>query len=97
MTLDIFLQQVPDGDGACGYEFIAPLDDGGRLDAAAWRANRARCTVRERGNERDFGCVLGCGTRAARLAAASAFGTWHTDSKQNTFETQTWYILDCSE
>lgn len=38
--------QAPDGDPECGYEFIAPLDGQGRLDAAAWRASRARCTVR---------------------------------------------------
>ena len=36
----------PGGSSDCGYEFIAPLDAKGRLDAEAWRANRARCTVR---------------------------------------------------
>lgn len=29
-----------------GYEFVAPLDDTGHLDAAEWRANRERCRVR---------------------------------------------------
>jgi hypothetical protein len=38
--------QFPDGNSDCGYEFIAPLDNKGRLDPGAWRAHRARCTVR---------------------------------------------------
>jgi len=29
-----------------GYEFVAPLDDAGYLDAAEWRAKRERCKVR---------------------------------------------------
>lgn len=36
----------PDGDPACGYEFRAPLDAGGRLDAEAFRRDRKACTVR---------------------------------------------------
>ena len=28
-----------------GYEFVAPLDDSGKIDVDAWRKNRAACTV----------------------------------------------------
>lgn len=35
----------PDGDPARGYTIVAPLDAEGRLDAAAWRDVRERCTV----------------------------------------------------
>jgi hypothetical protein len=38
--------QFPEGSSDCGYEFIAPLDDQGRLDVGAWQKSRARCTVR---------------------------------------------------
>jgi len=36
----------PDGATDCGYEFVAPLDEQGHLDATAWKENRDRCTVR---------------------------------------------------
>lgn len=36
----------PDGSARHGYEFVAPLDDAGHLDAAGWRAARDRCRVR---------------------------------------------------
>lgn len=36
----------PSGNPECGYEFIAPLDAKGLLDAVAWPAVRSRCTVR---------------------------------------------------
>lgn len=36
----------PDGSSAHGYEFVAPLDNDGRLDAAAWKAVKDRCRVR---------------------------------------------------
>ena len=35
----------PDGSRAHGYEFIAPLDTDGLLEAGAWRDNRDRCIV----------------------------------------------------
>ena len=38
--------EVPYGNPACGYEFKAPLDAAGRLDAAAWSKVRTECTVR---------------------------------------------------
>ncbi len=38
--------EFPDGSRERGYEFVAPLDPQGRLDAAEWRAQRERCRVR---------------------------------------------------
>jgi len=38
-------KEAPDGDPSHGYVFVAPLDAGGHLDASAWKADRARCTV----------------------------------------------------
>lgn len=39
-------KETPEGDPACGYEFVVPLDNEGHFDAAEWRKNRAACTVR---------------------------------------------------
>ncbi len=39
-------QDAPEGDRRHGYEFIAPLDRYGHLDAAEWNAERDRCGVR---------------------------------------------------
>jgi hypothetical protein len=39
-------KEYPDGNAGCGYEFVAPLDRGGHLDADAWPKVRASCTVR---------------------------------------------------
>ncbi len=36
----------PSGSHDRGYDFIAPLDDQGHLDAIEWKANRDRCRVR---------------------------------------------------
>lgn len=38
--------EFPAGSRERGYEFIAPLDDAGYLDAAEWRASRERCRVK---------------------------------------------------
>lgn len=35
----------PDGDRRHGYEFVAPLDDRGRLNLQSWNQARERCTV----------------------------------------------------
>jgi hypothetical protein len=37
---------TPDGDRRHGYEFIAPLDRNGHLDAIEWTVKRDRCCVR---------------------------------------------------
>lgn len=35
----------PDGSAAYGYEFVAPLDEKGHIDLAAWRETRGKCIV----------------------------------------------------
>ena len=37
----------PDGDPGQGYEFVAPLNEKGQIDAHAWRKAREACTVRQ--------------------------------------------------
>ena len=37
---------IPQGDPACGYELVLPLDRSGLLDADEWRQHKAACTVR---------------------------------------------------
>ena len=44
---------APEGDRRCGYEFIAPLDATGRLDAAAWPRDKGKCTVRRFWTDQD--------------------------------------------
>lgn len=39
-------QDAPEGNRRYGYEFIAPLDRHGHLNAAEWNAKRDRCGVR---------------------------------------------------
>jgi hypothetical protein len=39
-------RDFPQGDPRHGYEFIAPLDRNGHLDAGAWASERQQCTVR---------------------------------------------------
>jgi hypothetical protein len=42
----------PEGSSGIGYEFVAPLDRDGRIEAAAWREHRALCrAVRFRPDE----------------------------------------------
>ncbi len=36
----------PSGSRGHGYDFIAPLDDDGHLNAAEWRKERSRCRVK---------------------------------------------------
>jgi hypothetical protein len=44
----------PEGSPAIGYEFAAPLDAGGKIDAAEWHTRRANCrVVRFRPDEAD--------------------------------------------
>jgi hypothetical protein len=35
----------PSGSTVHGYEFVAPLNERGKIDPEMWRANRDRCTV----------------------------------------------------
>jgi hypothetical protein len=46
--------EFPNGSAYHGYEFVAPLDAEGFIDAEAWRTQRERCTVRRFwGSEQD--------------------------------------------
>ncbi len=36
----------PVGSPLHGYEFIAPLDDAGKIDAGVWRSDRSACRVK---------------------------------------------------
>jgi hypothetical protein len=38
--------RFPSGSSERGYDFIAPLDEAGRIDPQAWKALRDRCRVR---------------------------------------------------
>ena len=39
-------KDYPNGSSHHGYEFAAPLDNEGNLDAAEWRTSRERCRVK---------------------------------------------------
>jgi len=39
-------KQFPQGSNRHGYEFVAPLDAEGHIDAAQWRTHRENCRVR---------------------------------------------------
>jgi hypothetical protein len=50
----------PEGDRQIGYEFTAPLDGQGHIDAAQWRNERDHCRVRRfrPGEEDDIGHLV---------------------------------------
>jgi len=39
-------REMPQGDPSRGYEFVAPLNAQGHLDAEEWRREKKRCAVR---------------------------------------------------
>lgn len=39
-------EEFPEGSATRGYEFIAPLDEKGHIDADLWRKYKTRCRVR---------------------------------------------------
>lgn len=39
-------KEYPNGSSLHGYEFVAPIDQNGHLDAEEWRAEKDKCTVR---------------------------------------------------
>lgn len=39
-------KEFPSGSARHGYEFVAPLDDNGNIDAESWRQHREHCGVR---------------------------------------------------
>ncbi|ESR26467.1 hypothetical protein [Lutibaculum baratangense] len=50
----------PHGSSRHGYEFVAPLDQEGKIDAGAWRKARDRCRVRRfwAGEQDDLGHLV---------------------------------------
>ncbi len=38
--------KFPSGSAQHGYEFVAPLNDEGHIDATSWKKHRAQCRVR---------------------------------------------------
>ena len=52
-------KDFPQGSSRHGYEFVAPLDHEGHIDAALWRKNRERCGVRRFwGDEEEHGRLM---------------------------------------
>ncbi|WP_289032391.1 hypothetical protein [uncultured Roseibium sp.] len=50
----------PNGSAQHGYEFTAPLDDGGHIDAGLWKKERDHCRVRRfwGGEEEEIGHLV---------------------------------------
>jgi len=53
-------KEHPNGSSQHGYEFTAPLDDTGHIDATAWKKVREHCRVRRfwGGEEEDIGHLV---------------------------------------
>ncbi|MBD8892902.1 hypothetical protein [Roseibium litorale] len=53
-------KEFPNGSAQHGYEFTAPLDDTGHIDATAWKKERDHCRVRRfwAGEEEDIGHLV---------------------------------------
>ena len=53
-------KEFPDGSERNGYEFVAPLDNNGHIDAAQWREHRDNCRVRRfwEGEDDEVGLVV---------------------------------------
>ena len=50
----------PNGSSQHGYEFVAPLDQEGHIDADVWRERRTECRVRRfwQGENDEFGHLI---------------------------------------
>jgi hypothetical protein len=53
-------REFPNGSRQHGYEFVAPLDEQGHIDAEQWREHRDRCRVRRfwQGEDDEVGHVV---------------------------------------
>ena len=53
-------KDFPQGSARHGYEFVAPLDDNGHIDAALWRQHKENCRVRRfwEGEEDQIGFLV---------------------------------------
>lgn len=65
----------PQGDPSHGYEFVAPLNSQGHLDAEEWRLEKGRCAVRSfrpgQSDRRGMLCHVGQGWRFDYLPGRS--------------------------
>ncbi|MCT4656900.1 MAG: hypothetical protein N4A65_13915 [Cohaesibacter sp.] len=50
----------PNGSASHGYEFVAPLDETGHIDAAEWKKNRDQCRVHRfwQGENDEYGHLI---------------------------------------
>lgn len=69
-------KEHPDGSNAHGYDFVAPLDGQGHLDAEAWKVSKKACTVRrfQPGQDEEHGHLVHIGRG------------WHFDYDQDGYE-----------
>lgn len=67
-------KEFPAGSSRHGYEFVAPLDADGHIDAKLWRQHRAHCGVRRfwDGEDDEIG-------RLVHRPAGPAHGRWLFD------------------
>jgi hypothetical protein len=80
-------REHPQGSRDHGYDFIAPIDDKGHIDAETWRKTRDRCRVKRYapGDEDEVGHVV------HKPGGAWAF---HYDIKGNPDRDETGYRLE---
>lgn len=71
--------EFPEGSARHGYEFVAPLDDEGHIDAEAWKEARADCTV-----TRFWGSEAPEHGRLVHRAGGVAGASWVFDYEANT-------------
>jgi len=67
-------KEFPEGSARHGYEFIAPLNANSKIDAAAWKEQRARCSVR-----RFWGDDAPMRGQLAHHAGGNSGATWGFD------------------
>lgn len=72
-------KEAPAGDGASGYEFVAPLDAEGHIDLETWKKERVRCFV----HRLDHGAVVERGLLVHRAGGAGG-ATWAFDYEPGT-------------
>jgi len=53
-------QDYPNGSAHHGYEFVAPLDEEGHIDAAIWKKRRGDCRVHRfwQGENHEYGHLI---------------------------------------
>jgi hypothetical protein len=70
---------APAGPPKSGYEFFAPLDDGGHIDLESWKKERARCFV----HRLEHGAIVERGLLVHRAGGAGG-ATWAFDYEAGT-------------